>query len=173
MASPPRDKEQKRIEAERGLYKRVVIASHDLADARACLNRLLGLNGERRASLTAALVLAYGRCCAPSRSTAGVPAAVPGSYRMSLDVSQRGLHDRLLALRDEQYAHSDADAASVRVSVLAPDIAPALMPVSNRLRMPFSDRQLAEIGGLLSSLHVYLYDQMVRLNTFLGQHGDF
>lgn len=146
------------------------------------MNRLLGRDGKtapapadadiRHALLTSA-VISYGRLLCPTRSSASVPGHLPARFVSELSREHRSVHRRLLQLRDQEFAHSDAAVADVKVSA-SMALGGILLPESRLLRRcSLSDRDLAVLDEILSRIHVYLYDEMIRLYPVLAPHGRF
>lgn len=170
--------DEERLAAERALFRRVIIACHDLSDTRASLNRLLGLNNQTppkpgdsvvREALATAAVVGYGRIFTASRGERLV-GRIPGRFVQQLSTEQRELHNRILELRNREFAHSDGDAAEVKVF----DSPGTLIPVSRALRRhSLTEAELERLDGLCSSLHSYLTGQLVRLYELLKPHGEF
>jgi hypothetical protein len=170
-----------RIAAERRKFRRVIIAFQDLDDVRACVSQLQILVAQRvkmddtipKALVTSAIV-GYGRCSTQSRGGTSVLRRLPETFEHALDPALRALHARLLRLRHTEFAHSDGDTADVTVGALPNFRTGALMPSARRLRADaLSNVELAMFPKLLEQLHIYLYDELVRLNAELARYGDF
>ncbi len=163
----------------RARYKRVIIAFHDLNECRGYLNRLLGLNNEpavpasdktlRQALMTAAIV-SYVRPFSGNRPAADVEARLPADFEARLSEKQRNLHKHLIQLRNREFAHSDPDVSDVKVSVREGSLA---MPVSDVPRQELSDNDLKLLDTVCSELHLYLYDQIMTLQTQFEPGEDF
>lgn len=172
-----------RLSPERAFFKRIVVAWQDLDDGRAALNRLLGLNGDTpppsgdttvRQALVTSVIVAYGRLFAPSKSRGDVPGQLPGAFANGLTPEERKLHKRIIALRSKEFAHSDADIADLRITVRPEYMGGVLLPTSRRLRShSVSDADLTAVDGLFTKVHVYLYEEMMRLYPRLAPYGDF
>jgi hypothetical protein len=168
-----------RIDRERALFRRIIISLQDLDDARSAVNRLLGLNAQvpvpptdvtLRDALVASAVTSYGRIFVRSRGESRRVGQVPARFLKGLTPAERTLHTRLLRLRNQEFAHSDEDAADVKVRV-AHGI---LHPVSRRLRRhSIADADLRGMDGIFSKLHIFLHDEMLRLYRALAPLGDF
>jgi hypothetical protein len=178
----PGEREARRIAAEQAAFKRLVIAFQDLDDMRRAVDLLAGSRDQPaipasqdviRASLVTSVVVGYGRCFTHVRG-GSVPSGLPDRFHRTLSANLRALHDRLLLLRHTEFAHSDAAAAGVKTSTLPDFVGGALLPTSRRLRLySLSDAEIEQLPSLLNELHVFLYDELVRLNKFLAPHGSF
>lgn len=157
---------------KRSLYKRLVISHFDLTEARQFLCRLIGLNGERvpeqtdtiqREALMTALIVGYGRPFVSNRATDTSP-RLPDRFLKGLTPSQRALHNRVLLLRNQEFAHSDPEPAGVEVAVHGtPDGKVFPFPVSNRTRVGLEEAQLRELASILTHLLSGIYDEMRRI----------
>ncbi len=171
-----------RAVAEQALYKRLVISYFDLTEARQFLNRLLGLNSERvpdqtdriqRDALMTALVVGYGRPFSGNRPGDTTP-RLPERFLNGLTSSQRALHELLLALRNQEFAHSDPEPAGVEVTMHeSPDGAVTPYPVSNRTRIGLDETQLRELNSIFTHLLIQIYDEMRRIETVLKPGDTF
>ena len=171
------------IEFERGRFKRCALAFSDLDEARNALNRLLGRNGkvaptpqetDIRDALLVCVVIGYGRICRPSRKSAGVPGHLPERFANALSPDLQQLHHRLLKLRDQEFAHSDAAVADIKVDTLKMRDVLLLVPLTRVLRVQSLDADDLRLAvELMAAVHVYLYDEMERLRSVLTQYGEF
>lgn len=160
-----------------------MLAWQDLEDARTCVNRLLGLNREVpppqedatiRGALVTAAIVAYGRMFSPTRSRGQVPGSLPASFTRALSPDLRQLHRRVLGLRSKEFAHADADVADIVVEACPDYLQGILLSESRRLRtFSVSDADLRGLNSLLTHVHIYLHDEMLRLFPLLARHGDF
>jgi hypothetical protein len=172
-----------RIGAEQRKFKRVVLAFQDLGDMRAFTSRLLDFKALTPSNssddfvieaLITSIVVGYGRCFTQTRVSGHSPSSLPASFGKGLSPELRQLHQRILYLRNTEFAHSDVETAEVSVNALPHFRRGALLPEARRLRKhSISDVELAAIPQLLSALHIYLYDELVRLNEALARYGDF
>ncbi len=167
------------VERERALFRRLVIAWHDLIDARAALTHLLGAdeslpNQVLTDSLLTSLVMSYGRCFTQSRGPSVAIRNLPHSFLKTLDPDQLAVHHHVLQLRNTEFAHSDVDAAEVQVQAFPEFKSGVLLPSSRRLRSsPLLDAELRTLSGTLDKLHIFIHDEIVRLSPLLAPHGDF
>lgn len=167
------------LDKERALYRRLIISWHDLMDARPALAHLLSgdalLADEAvRDSLLTSLVVSYGRCFTQSRGQSQTASRLPDSFLKTLTTEELTLHRRLLQLRNTEFAHSDAEAAEVRVQAIPDFKSAVLLPSSRRLRSSsLSEVDLRVVSGLLGKMHIFIHDELVRLSPVLAPHGDF
>jgi hypothetical protein len=172
------------LASERARFKRIILAWQDLEEARQSLSRLLGSNGKAppheaededvRAALLTSVVVAYGRLFARSRPSASVPGQLPERFAADLDPLLRPLHKRLLNLRNEEFAHSDAAVAELKIAAFPHDHGGVLSPEARILRKHSVDHHdLVLLDDILNRVHAYLYDEMLRLYPILTPHGDF
>jgi len=108
---------------DRSLYKRLYVAQEDLRQAASFAAYILK-NGwhfhpwERRwttymkqSAYTTALVISYARPFTESRGWPRIPKRL-----VPYDQEQKALHERILTLRNEVYAHTDVEKRDVRPS---------------------------------------------------------
>ncbi|HEV7593846.1 MAG TPA: hypothetical protein VGO33_02530 [Gemmatimonadaceae bacterium] len=167
----------------RALFKRIIIAWQDLEDARGAVTRLLCAPTRPappqsdqvvKSALITSAIVSYGRLFIRTRRQGGVPGCLPEDFEHLLPEEQRILHQRLLDLRSKEFAHSDADVADISVTCRPEYMGGVLLPRSRRLRTDsVSDADLRDLNNILSKLHVYLHDEMMRLYPLLAFDGDF
>ena len=168
--------------ADRALYKRLVITYRDLTETRCFLNRLLGLNEEKvpelsdrvqRDALMTALIVGYGRPFSANKSGDTLP-CLPDRFLKNLTPSQRMLHDDLLALRNQQFAHSDPEPAKVEVTVhQSPEGTAIPWPTSNRTRIGLDEAQLRELNAIFTHLLGQVFGEMKRIEATLTPEDMF
>lgn len=161
---------------DRALFKRLVISHFDLTGARQFLSRLRGENGEtvpqssdtiQRDALMTALIVGYGRPFSDNRR-GDVSSRLPDRFLDGLTPEQRSLHERILELRNQEFAHSDPEPADVSVTVVAwSDGTPLTVPMSNRTRLGLSDDQLRELSNIFAHLLRAVFDEMERIRHSL------
>ena len=105
---------------ERATHNRLVLALDDLEEARSYALYIVTHQIDERLvleGLQAAMVVAYGRCFSGEGgdATEALP-AVPARFWKALSPDLRALHDRLLTLRHQEFAHSDSDAAAISMT---------------------------------------------------------
>lgn len=147
------------------LFRRLILSSHDLSEAAESHARLLELDAvevlpadftpDAKAHV-ARLVTAYARPFTKTRHTDAeeTPPTVqtlPGRLLRSLSSEERAMHDRLLQLRNEEFAHSAADAAAVHVSVVKDRLA-TISAIWRSPRQPFSHDEMDTIGECIRKL---------------------
>ena len=109
------------------LYRRLWLSRIDLHEAKATIEEILKSNllFPRRkepsallVALTTALVVSYARPFVNSRGQSAVAErSVPGSLLRVLTSSERELHDVLIAMRNREVAHSDADVLDISIEL--------------------------------------------------------
>jgi hypothetical protein len=169
-----------RVVSERLLYKRLVLASHDLDEAREYLRSVAAFasspSGDRTdraivSALVTSFVVSYGRCFVGSELGEKELPRVPERGRRKLSVDERSLHDRLIALRNREFAHSDAEVADIRVGVTPSG---TLVPTSRVLRRySLSDNDLAAAGSPVRKMSAFVTDELIRLQDRLAPYGEF
>lgn len=167
-----------RIASMRGRYCRLVVANHDLLEARAYLLDLSSFDGgsARASSLKSALltafVVSYGRCFTESQWTLDKKAVLlPAAATKDFSAGEQQLHKRLVALRMQEFAHSDVTAADVSVAV---GEHATLIPVSRVMRhysLRAADFALSE--AMISKLVSYVTAELIALQAMLAPHGEF
>jgi hypothetical protein len=152
----------------KALYKRLVITSFDFGEARQFLAVLRKTIADEktedpailRKAIETALVIAYIRPFSGNQSASDVASSPPNRILKSYSREERALHDRLLGLRNTEFAHADAEAAQVKVHISMMRLVQFTLPVSRALRVPLSEGELELIETMLSKLHVAVYDEM-------------
>lgn len=103
------------------LYSKLFVSRQDLGYASSCAAHLLknGLHHKpwerrggvyfRQSAFTTALIVSYARPFTKSRGWPNFPARL-----LTFSKDERGLHERLLDLRNQVYAHSDSNQYSIR-----------------------------------------------------------
>ena len=161
---------------DRALFKRLVISYHDLAEARTFLNRLAGLNGEQPPpqedsiqldALRVALVVSYSRPFSGNRSLPGVASTLPNRFLEKLTEHERDLHERLIRLRNKEFAHSDPDSADVKVSMSSAGGAPVAIPVSRVTRLDPAGNELDVLNRIFSKMLTAISVEMERIQAKL------
>jgi hypothetical protein len=109
-------------------YRRLWLTEIDLEEARGSINEILKRDLRRGSthrptsllqSLTTALIVAYSRPFVMSRGdTAFADRTVPGSLLRVFTSGERAFHEQLIALRNREVAHSDADVTQVSLELL-------------------------------------------------------
>ena len=165
---------------DRALYKRLVITYYDITETRCFLNRLLGLNGERvpepsdriqRDALMTALIVGYVRPFSANKSGDTIP-CLSDLFLRNLTPSQRKLHDDLLDLRNQQFAHSDPVPPQVKVTVRQSPIGTSIpWPISNRTRIGLDEAQLRDLNAIFTHLLGQVFEEMTRIEVTLT-YGD-
>lgn len=166
-----------RMLRERALLKRLVISHFDFAEARQFLFKLTGKDGETAPAiedkqsskaLRTALVVSYSRPFSGNRAGDGTQADLPASFLKSLTKEQRVVHDRILALRNQEFAHSDSERAEVRIWVGQwPDGRPMVSPVSNVTRAELPAGDLRILDTIFEHWHHRIYGEMHRIEAIL------
>jgi hypothetical protein len=162
-------------EQGRRLYKRLIIAFHDLTESRQFLNRLLGLNSEippppsdkiQREALMTALIVSYVRSFSKNRDADDVLRRLPEDFLCDFTETEKQLHARMLQLRDQEFAHSDPEKSGVTVRIDSlPEGRPIAWPVSTVVRQGLTAAELNTLNGMFSKL-------LTRLMAEFGRIGD-
>lgn len=112
------------------LYK-LAVARSDVAAAMSACDLLLehkpGMGDPLYAALTTTGVVCYGRPFSDNKPLG----PIPGSWRRFEDERHQQLHDQLITLRNEAFAHSDALARKVRVVPQGARLIPGDAPSSS------------------------------------------
>lgn len=165
------------------LFRRLVLSDYDLREAERSHKRLLELHEPDLPHLgeapdaeahTTRLVTAYARPFTKTRrsdhpKTPPTLKALPGRFRRSFSREEAKMHKRLMGLRNEEFAHSSADAATVTVAFVegAPQ---ELTAVSRRTRMPFWPKDLETIGECIRKLRQAIAAEQVALRSEILEH---
>jgi hypothetical protein len=164
-----------RLTAERALFKRIIISFHDLHEARRFLHELLAL-GEiepfvhRRTvvqqALMTAFVVAYGRPFSGNESEARVRPKLPPSFLKGLSPAQKEMHNRLLELRNEEFAHSDPHRSNVQVGIgTGPGGIQIASPISQEVRQGLTTAHLHTARSVLTVIIAKVHDELFRLQN--------
>ena len=108
-------------------YRRLIIAGLDLTHSLRCVRELLArvplppveTNGVVYA-LNLAAVISYSRAFTANKTGTSRPttACLPSSVLKIYDPAEHAIHSNVLARRDREFAHSDADALEVQFTIL-------------------------------------------------------
>ena len=162
-----------RSEQDRRLYKRLIIAFHDLTESQQFLNRLLGLNSEapplpsdniQREALMTAVIVSYVRSFSENRAASDVAGRLPKSFLSSFTKIEKQLHGRMVELRDQEFAHSDPEKIGVTVRIDSlPDGRPIPWPVSTVVRQGLTRAELHTLNGMFTKLLTHLMAELGRI----------
>lgn len=155
------------------LYRRLYLSRSDLEEARATAEDLLArrISVPRRKqpspllmAMNTALVVSYARPFIHSRGQSTIAdKAVPGVLLRSLTANEREAHDAIIALRNKEVAHSDADALEMYLDVF-PGGDGAIVRTG---REPFRRPELRFILRLITKLESALNDRCEELRREL------
>lgn len=117
----------KELEPQLRLYRRLVLSRMDLDEATETIDEILRLNlplpkkhhpSPLLMALTSALVVSYARPFINSRGHSAIAEkTVPGSLLRVFSSEQRAFHDILINLRNQEVAHSDAEAMEITLQI--------------------------------------------------------
>jgi len=168
---------------DRRLYKRLIIAFHDLTDSWRYLNRLLGLNSEtpppqsdkiQRDALMTALIVSYVRSFSANRVADDVQKRLPDNFLSDFSESEKRLHAIMIQLRDQEFAHSDPEKSGVAVDIhCLPDGRPIAWPVSTVVRQGLTDAELNTLKGMFSKLLIRLMAELQRIGDLQNPGESF
>jgi hypothetical protein len=107
------------------LLRRVIISQFDLEQAAIFADRCIALaeaaskeNFLERQAWSTALVVSYARPFSRNLSAAAATRQLNlGTIGVQLTSAERALHDRIIALRNTEIAHSDTDAHSTEITI--------------------------------------------------------
>jgi hypothetical protein len=153
-------------EDDQNLYSRLLVSHDDIAFAQYCAGVLLkkgwhnqpwerrGTVYEQQTAYTTALIISYGRPFTRSKGWPALPAVL-----ITYDDQETGLHQQIMELRHEVYAHSDSARYSIRpwrIGTMPTTIIrrPALRITANdtTLFLAMSRKLLASINAQMESL---------------------
>jgi len=168
------------IEEPRRSYKKLLLANQDAFEAREYVLRAAAF-GEREtlaqqekvalAAFVAAFVVAYGRCFVSSRSKKNNLPSFAERFVSTLSPAEKTLHRRVRDLRDQEFAHSDADVADISVGTWNGH---SLVPTSRILRLYSLGRdELASAAALVEKVIAFVTQELVLLQGALAQSGRF
>ena len=115
------DIRREQLEAEKKLFKRLVISYWDLEQARLFAQLILKQNPkpdkDMLRALNTALIIAYWRPFSDNEPATDTTAMLPTRYLNSFSPSEKTLHGHLRNLRNKAIAHSDSEAHRIHVCV--------------------------------------------------------
>jgi hypothetical protein len=161
--------------ANRKLHGRLALAHEDLQESRHYAMHLLDRRPDDPIlvdALNAAMVVAYGRAfSAWSGKQYEAIGKLPDALRNGLDQPQSNLHDRLMTLRHTEFAHSDADAAQIKMAryVFPDDV--IVTSDQRKLRVGLSRRELESAVGLISHLLVAIIGEINKIEARFKESG--
>ena len=169
--------EQRRDANDRATHNRLILALDDLEEARDYALYLANKRPSERIlveALNAALIVAYGRCFSGQGGvSAEALAAVPDRFIQPLHQTLRDLHGRLLTLRHEEFAHSDADAAGITVTrFVMPDEVFVGPDARRNLRSLLEPAEIDRAIELINSLRLAMLSEIGRIQHRFQDRGD-
>ncbi len=154
-------------------YRRLWLTEIDMEEAKGAILEILKRNLRRSRnrpptpllqSLTTALVVAYARPFVMSRGDSKfADRTVPGSLLKAFSPGEREFHETLIAMRNQEVAHSDADLTLVSLELLD-DGHGGICKVT---RDPLSRPQLRQLLKMIDKLEGELQDRFAVLRTRL------
>jgi len=173
----PKEPSRQQAKADRRLYKRLVIAFHDVVELQGCAveltSRLAGGSADDpqaivRKALTTSLIVGYGRLFAENDDAPDVARRLPTSVIAHLSEPLRQVHERVMERRNTEFAHSDPQPSSVTVRVnLGPFGQPFPIPESAIVRSPLNPSELHAVRDILEAAYAFIYDEMERIRKHL------
>lgn len=161
---------------ERKLFKRLVIASNDLAHAaqfaQAILKRGLHSLTEEPdryllAGMTTALVVAYWRSFTSNRGTAEAVKSLPEASLGEFTDEEKQLHQRVGNLRNTAFAHSDAGVMRVRVSIRQFNEVRFAIPSHWDPHRSLTKADVVTLSTIIEKLRRYILQEHLRIQALL------
>jgi hypothetical protein len=157
-------------------YRRLWLSLDDLAEAKAAAEQLLDARipipkterpGVVLMSLTTAIVIAYSRPFVHVRGeSAEADRTVPGALLRGLTAAQRELHNDIVAMRNREVAHSDAELVELELRLLAD----GHIAIGRNTRRPFNRGTLRSIVRLVSKVESAIDQRCEELRQVLPHH---
>lgn len=169
-------------EEEKRLFKRNVLSSFDLYQAKMCAHHILSRDlhssedEEDRSllrCLNTALIVSYVRPFSKNRGSETVQAKMPKRYLDVLSAKQRELHDNLVNMRDQEHAHSDALVSDLTVGTRRLGTSIMAFPIGRDLIAPMSKEQVEEAAEMIELLRNRLAEEQCRIQATLGEDEFF
>ena len=165
-------------DVEKRLFKRNVISSFDLYQAKMCAHHILsrGLHSSEDEEdrtllrcLNTALIVSYIRPFSKNRGSDDVQAKMPKRYLDVLSAKQRELHDELVNMRDQEHAHSDALVSDLTIGTRK--VGPSIMaiPIGRDPIAPMSKGQVEEVAEMIQLLRNKLTEEQCRIQDTLDE----
>jgi hypothetical protein len=163
-------------EANRALFRRMVLSHFDFEETRDFLDRLHPIRDdvERvqadavRAALMTSLLVSYWRPFSASDADGQTARRLPSELLQGLSLEQRQLHDKIGVLRNKQFAHTDPEPAELEVNWNLRDKGFRFpMPTSNVTRIGLTSAELAEFRTLLAEVSKCMFERYVALGEVL------
>ena len=167
---------QERLEAEKKLFKRLVISHWDLQHAQRfaelILNRNLldssdALDKDLLHALNTALIVAYWRPFSDNEPTSDTRAMLPNSYLRDFSSSEKALHKHIHHLRNKGMAHSDSEAHGVRVIVNDLAGTKTTIPTGWNPHVPLSKADVEMLFRMIEKLMVKISEEHLRIQALL------
>jgi hypothetical protein len=172
----------KRLEAEKKLFKRLVISHWDIQHAQRFARLILNRNlfdsfdaSERDLlhALNTALIVAYWRPFSENKSTSDTWAVLPDSYLHDFSPSEKTLHEHIHRLRNKGMAHSDSEAHGVRVIVSDFAGRKTAIPTGWNPHVPLSKADVEMLLGMTEKLMARISEEHLRIETLLPIGKEF
>lgn len=149
-----------RGDAER-LLRRLILSQYDMSEALASYDRLLELDEfdvspfeqsvDTSAHLTR-MVVAYSRPFSGNYTKADTLRTLPDEMLDAFTAEERKIHDRLVRLRNTEFAHSDAEAAAVFIGLVGKGETRTVSSISRRPRLLFGQGEMPVVGKCIHRL---------------------
>jgi hypothetical protein len=166
----------KQLDAERKLYKRLIISDQDLSHARKYAQLILeldlhGSSGDKNVylhrGLNVALVVSYWRPFSDNEGSLDTLPRLPDGFIAMYSPEGKALHDQLKSLRNRAFAHSDATAHGVRVHIKEFLGAKAAWPMSWNAHVPLTLERTKQLLDMIEQLLVRIAEETVRIQRLL------
>lgn len=173
---------QERLEAEKKLFKRLVISHWDLQHAQRfaelILNRNLldssdAMDKDLLHALNTALIVAYCRPFSENVHTSNTRAMLPDSYLRDFSYSEKALHKHVYYLRNKGMAHSDSEAHGVRVIVNDLAGTKIATPTGWDPHVPLSKTALEMLLRMAEKLIAKISEERLRIQSLLPTGEQF
>jgi hypothetical protein len=172
----PGDDQPEHHANERARHNRLALALEDLQEARHYAMYLADKRADDpiiKDALAAAMIVAYGRAFSGAKGKhREAIAGLPQRLCRGLDRGQRALHARLIKLRHEEFAHSDADAAEITMTRFVLPDETFVGPDQRKLRVGLGALELESAIGLISHLIVTTIGEMAAIQARFRDDGE-
>ncbi|MCK5804720.1 MAG: hypothetical protein KAI66_17915 [Lentisphaeria bacterium] len=169
------------LEHDRCQFKRLVISHFDLSDAGGYADLIINrnLHGARGKEdrlllrgLNLALIVSYWRPFSGNRESSDTKGRLKG-YKEVLTEAEGRLHRRIGNLRNQDHAHSDPLAHSVKVAVLDLNGEALAMPIGRNTSVPIGRENTLQLRAMIEKLLDWISNELLKIQKRLPPDTTF
>lgn len=170
--------QSKRVLAERGRLKRAVASHFDMLEAQRSLERLEEIDTFDEPPMhrdhdflahSTCLVIAYARPFGKNAAGNSTAPRLPSGVLSGYSDAEKACHDRVLELRNREFAHSDGHVADVVVEIRRG----AAFPLSRVMRHGLTKADVQLLGSMIAKVQSEIMDILTSVAKELPEGDRF